>query len=106
MLFALAWISLSLRWLDNPPPPPSTLFVSPLSRAISKNAVSYFLQEVILGVGPVREMKALPCEFTEFEGCPPLLYFCKLVGFSGAGSGNFESNSVFASFYFHDIQFV
>ena len=34
----------------------STLFISPLSpsRAISKNAVSYFLREVISGTGAVR----------------------------------------------------
>ena len=31
--------------------------------------------------------------------------FAILVSFSGAGGGNFESNSVFA-YYFHDIQFV
>ena len=32
--------------------------------------------------------------------------FAKLVGFSGAGGCNFESNSDFASFYFSDIQYV
>ena len=40
----------------------SSLFVSPRSpfRAVFKNAISYFLWEVITGAGAVRGMKALP----------------------------------------------
>ena len=58
----------------------STLFVSPRSRSceISKNAVSFFLREVILGAGAVREMmKALPYWLTAIKGCPPWRCFRK-----------------------------
>ena len=48
----------------------STLFISPCSpsRAISKNAISYFLQEVISGAGAVREDKGPPLRAHSIHG--------------------------------------
>ena len=68
----------------------SCLFVSPHSpsRHISKNAVSFFLREVISGVGAVRGFLQIWSVSKALEAL------------------SWRSNSVFASFYLCDVQYV
>ena len=88
---------------------PSSLFVSPSkpSRAISKNALSYFIRQVIADAGAVGEA----------EGPSPKAHSVRAVATSVAFLRNWSvskvleaatwrSNSVFASFYLRDVSYV
>ena len=90
-------------------PRPRSLFVSPRNRrkAISKNAISFFLREVISNAGVLGGD----------EGRPPRAHSIRAMGSSVAFQRNWsvakvleaatwKSNSVFASFYLKDVSFV
>ena len=85
----------------------STLFVSPRSpsRAISKNAISYFLQEVISGDGAVRGDEGPPLRAHSIRRVSTSAAFLQnwLVS-KVMDAATWKSNSVFASFYFKDIR--
>ena len=78
----------------------SSLFVSPScpTRPISKNAISYFLREVISGAGAVRGAEGPPLRAHSIRALSSSLSFyqnCSVVKVIEATS--WRSNSVFAS---------
>ena len=89
----------------------SSLFVSPRPRSpscpISKNAVSYFLREVISEAGAVRQDVAAPLRAHSVRGVATSVSFLRNWSISKVlEAANWRSNSVFASFYFRDISYV
>ena len=87
----------------------SSLFVSPRSpsRPISKNAVSYFLREVISEAGVVRQDVAAPLRAHSVRGVTTSVSFLQNWLISKVlEAATWRSNSVFASFYFRDISYV
>ena len=87
----------------------SSLFVSPRSpsRPISKNAVSYFLREVISEAGAVRQDVAAPLRAHSVRGVATSVSFLRNWSISKVlEAATWRSNSVFASFYFRDISYV
>ena len=87
----------------------STLFVSPRSpsRAISKNAISYFLREVISGAGAVRGDIGPLLRSHSIRGVSTSAVFLQNWWVSKVlETATWKSNSVFASLYFRDIQYV
>ena len=87
----------------------SSLFMSPLSPScpISKNAVSYFLREVISVAGAVRQDVAAPLRAHSVQGVATSVSFLRNWSISKVlEAATWRSNSVFASFYFRDISFV
>ena len=87
---------------------PSSLFISPKrpSRSISKNAISFFLRQVITEAGAVGEV----------EGPSPRAHSVRSIATSAAFLRNWSvskvleaatwrSNTVFASYYFRDIAY-
>ena len=87
----------------------SSLFVSPCShsRPISKNTVSYFLREVISEAGAVRVDVAAPLRAHSVRGVATSVSFLRNWLISKVlEAATWQSNSVFASFYFCDISFV
>ena len=87
----------------------SSLFVSPRSpsRPISKNAVSYFLRDVISEAGAVRQDVASPLRVHSVRGVATSVSFLRNWPISKVlEAATSRSNSVFASFYFHDISYV
>ena len=83
-----------------------TLFVSPPSplRSISRNAVLYFLREVISEVGAVRADVAAPLRAHSVRGVLTSVAFLRNWSISKVlEAATWRSNSVFASFYFKDI---
>ena len=88
---------------------PSSLFVSPRSpsRPISKNAVSYFLREVISEAGAVKDGAATPLRAHSVRGVATSASFLRNWSISKVlEAATWRSNSVFASFYFRDISYV
>ena len=87
----------------------SSLFVSSRSpsRPISKNAVSYFLREVISEAGAVRADVAAPLRAHSVRGVATSVSFLWNWEISKVlEAATWRSNSVFTSFYFRDISFV
>ena len=87
----------------------SSLFVSPRSpsRPISKNAVSYFLREVISEAGAVRQDVAALLRAHSVRGVATSVSFLRNWSISKVlEAATWRSNSVFASFYFRDISYV
>ena len=87
----------------------SSLFVSPRSpsRPISKNAVSYFLREVISEAGAVRQDVATPLCAHSVRGVATSVSFLRNWSISKVlEAAAWRSNSVFASFYFCDFSCV
>ena len=88
----------------------SSLFVSPRSpsRPISKNAVSYFLREVISEVGAVRQDVAAPLRAHSVRGVATssVSFLWNWSISKVLEATTWRSNSMFASFYFHDISYV
>ena len=78
----------------------SSLFVSPClpSRQISKNALSYFLREVISGVGAVREVAGSSLRVHSIRGVSTSTLFMQNWSVSKVlEAASQRSNSVFAS---------
>ena len=76
------------------------------SRPISKNAVSYFLREVIYKAGAVRVDVAAPLRAHSVRGVATSLSFLRNWSISNVlEAATWRSNSVFA-FYFRDMSFV
>ena len=86
----------------------SSLFVSHSpSRPISKNAVSYFLREVISEAWAVRADVAAPLRAHSVRGVTASASFLRNWSISKLlEAATWRSNSVFAFFYFRDISFV
>ena len=87
----------------------STLFVSPRSPscAILKNAISYFLREVISSAGAVRGVEGPPLRAHSIRGVSISAVFLQNWSVSKVlEATTWKLNSVFASFCFRDIQYV
>ena len=87
----------------------SSLFVSSRSpsRPISKNAVSYFLREVISEAGAVRQDVATPLRAHSGRGIATSVSFLRNWSISKVlEAATWRSNLVFAAFCFRDISFV
>ena len=86
---------------------PCRLFVSPHcpSRAMSKNAISYFLRKVIVHSGSSSESVAAP-KAHSIRGIATSSAFFKRSLSSVLEAASWRSNTVFTSFYFKDIQYV
>ena len=87
----------------------SLLFVSLRSpyRQISKNVLSFFLQEVILGAGAVREDVGTSLRAHSIRGVGTSTVFMQNWSVSKVlGAASWKSNSVFASFYLRDVQYI
>ena len=87
----------------------ASLFVSPRSpsRSISKNAVSYFLREVISEAGAVRQDVAALLRAHSVRGVATSVSFLRNWSISKVlEAATWRSNSVFSSFYFRDISYV
>ena len=87
----------------------SSLFVSPRSPScpISKNAVSYFLREVISEAGAVRQDVAAPLRAHSVRRVATSVSFLRNWSISKVlEAATWRSNSMFASFYFRDISYV
>ena len=87
----------------------SSLFVSPRSpsRQISKNALSFFLREVISGAGAVREVEGSSLRAHSIRGVSTSTLFMQnwLVS-KVPEAASWRSNSVFASFYLRNVQYI
>ena len=87
----------------------SSLFVSSRSpsRPISKNAVSYFLREVISEAGAVRQDVATPLRAHSVRGVATSVSFLRNWSISKVlEAATWRSNLVFAAFCFCNISFV
>ena len=77
------------------------------SRQISKNAISYFLREVICGAGAVREGAGPSLRAHSIRGASTSAVFMQNWSVSKElAATSWRSNSVFASFYLRDIQYI
>ena len=88
---------------------PSALFVSPRSpsHAMSKNAISFFLWEVISGAGAVKGDEGPPLRAHSIRGVSTSAAFLQNLSVSKVlEAATWKSKSVFAAFYFEDIQYV
>ena len=84
----------------------SSLFVSSHSpsRQISKNAISYFLREVISGAGAIHEGVAPSVRAHSIHGISTSVVFMQNWSVSKVlEAASWRSNSVFASFYLRDV---
>ena len=84
------------------------MFLSPHcpTRGISKNAISYFLRQVITGAGAVGVGVGQAPRAHSVRGMAASVAFARNCSISKLlEAATWRSNSVFASFYFKDIQF-
>ena len=101
MLFEFIWSVRSLRCLVR------LLLVSPRSpRQISKNAVSFFLREIISGAGAVRGDVVTPLRAHSIRGAAITVFLQNWSVSKVLEAASWSSNSVFASFYLRDVQYV
>ena len=87
---------------------PRRLFVSPRcpSRAMSKNAISYFLRQVIVHSGSSSESVAAP-KAHSIRGIATSSAFFKNWSLSSVLEvTSWRSNTVFTSFHFKDMKYV
>ena len=86
---------------------PCRLFVSPRCpmRSMSKNAISYFLREVIVHSGASSEALAAPKAHSIRGIATSSAFFRNWSLLSVLDAASWRSNSVFTSFYFKDMQF-
>ena len=87
---------------------PRRLFVSPRcpSRSMSKNAISYFLHEVIVHSGASSESVAAP-KAHSIRGIATSSAFFKNWSLSNVlDAASWRFNTVFTSLYFKDMQYV
>ena len=87
----------------------SSLFVSPRSPShqISKNALSFFLRKMVSGAGAIREDVGSPLRAHGICGVATSTVFMQNWSVSKVlEAGSWSSNSVFASFYLYDIQYI
>ena len=83
-----------------------SLFVSPRNpkRPISKNALSYFLREVIVESGALQKVEGSSAKAHSIRGMSASVAFLKNCSISKVlEAATWKSNSVFASFYFKDL---
>ena len=84
-------------------------FVSPRSPscAMLKNTVSYFLREAISAAGVIRGVEGPPLRAHSIQGVSTSAVFLQNWSISRVlEAAIWGSNSVFASLYFKDIQFI
>ena len=108
LLFPVRALNIYLRRTSSFVVRASSLFVSPRSpsRPISKNAVSYFLREVISEAGAIWQDVAAPLRAHSGRGATTSVSFLRNWSISKVlEATTWQSNSVF-SFYFRDISFV
>ena len=90
-------------------PRPANLFVSPRCRqkAISKNALSYFLRETISGAGALREGEGQSLRAHSIRGISTSLIFKKNWSTKQVlQAATWRSTSVFSSFYLRDVAYT
>ena len=88
---------------------PQSLFISPRfpSRAISKNALSFFLRELISGAGAVGEDGGRPPRAHSIRGVSTSVAFMRNWSVAKVlEAATWKTNSVFASFYLKDVQLI
>ena len=88
---------------------PANLFVSPRcrQRAITKNAISFFLREAVSGAGAVRAGEGQPLRAHSIRGVSTSIAFNKNWSVKQVlSAATWRSNSVFASFYLKDIAYI
>ena len=87
---------------------PRRLFVSPRcpSRAISRNGISFFLREVIVHSGASSESVAAPRAHSICGIATSSAFFRNWSLSSVLEAASRRSNTVFASFYLRDLQYV
>ena len=87
---------------------PRWLFLSPRcpSRAMSKNGISYLLQEVIVQSGASSQSEQAPRAHSIRGIATSSAFFCNWSLRSVLEAAFWRSNSVFTSFYLRDLQFV
>ena len=98
-----------LRRTESVATSPSALFMYPRSpsRAVSENAISFFLWEVISGALAVKGDEGLPLKAHSIRGVSMSAAFLQNWSVSKVlEATTWKSNSVFAPFYFQDIQYV
>ena len=108
LLCSVRALSIYLQWTKGLTGRSSSLFVSPRcpSRAISKNALSFFLREVIQDSGAVLP-SASPVRAHSIRGVATLVSFLRNWAVSKVPeAATWRSNSVFASFYLNDVSYV
>ena len=77
------------------------------SRAISKNALSYFIRESISNAGALRSAEGQAPRAHSVRGVSTSAAFLRNWSVSKVlEAATWRSNSVFASFYLKDIQYV
>ena len=87
----------------------SSLFISPKrpTRPLSKNAISFFLRETISGAGALRVSEGRLLRAHSIRGVSTSVAFFKNCSVSKVlEAATWRSNSIFASFYLKDIQYV
>ena len=83
-----------------------SLFLSPSfpKRAISKNAISFFLREVISDAGAVREVEGQSVKAHSIRGMATSVAFMRNWSISKVlEAATWKSTTVFSSFYFKDL---
>ena len=87
---------------------PRRLFVSPCcpSWAMSKNAIFYFLCEIIVHSGASSESVATPKAHSIRGIATSSAFFKNWSLFSVLAAASWRSNTIFTSFYFKDMQYV
>ena len=77
------------------------------NRAVSKNAISFFLREVISGAGAVREAGNPPLRAHSIRGVSSsAAFFQNWPVAKVLEAATWRSNSMFLSFYFKDLQYM
>ena len=102
-------LKIYLKRTSSLPDRPNSLFISPKrpSRAISKNALSFFLRKVILDAGAVRENEGPLPRAHSIRGVATSVAYLRNCSISRVlEAASWKSNSVFSLFYFKDIQYV
>ena len=90
-------------------PRPDRLFVSPKcrQRAITKNAISYFLRETITDAGALSPNEGLGLRAHSIRGVSTTLSFQHNWSVREVlKAASWRSNNVFASYYLKDITYV
>ena len=102
-------LSCYLKVTESLSPRSPNLFVSPRcrQRAISKNAISFFLRETISGAGALRTDEGQSLRAHSIRGVSTSLAFQRNWSVKQVlKAATWKSNSVFASFYLKDVSYV
>ena len=109
LLCPVRMIKFYLRQTKDLSPRSPNLFVSPRCRhrAITKNAISYFLRETISGAGALRASEGQALRAHSIRGVSTSLTFTRNWSVKQVlNAATWRSNSVFASFYLRDVAYT